>query len=153
MKSLICFGQRVSGDYIFHSNFGGLISITEDVHHWTPEERAKAKSHIAAYKAVRHLLGKDFFPLFPQPMALEAWDGWEFHDSDSDEGFALVFRSRSPQEDVRIRLRGPRLGKKYSLEDPYSGRREIFDGKRLLEEGISLKLPLNGTRLWTYRPV
>jgi alpha-galactosidase len=153
MKSLICFGQRVSSDYIFHSNFGGLMSITEDVHHWTSEERAKAKSHIAAYKAVRHLLGKDFFPLFPQPMALEAWDGWEFHDSDTNEGFALVFRSRSPQEDVRIRLRGPRLGEKYSVEDPYSGRREIFDGKRLLEEGISLKLPLNGTRLWTYRPV
>lgn len=152
IKSLICFGQRVSGDYIFQSNFGGLVSITEDVHQWTPEERAKAKRHIEVYKSVRHLLGKNFYPLFPQPEALEAWDGWEFHDPETDEGFVLAFRARSLQEGARARLRGPRSGKKYVLIDPYTNQPETVEGQRLLYDGLALRLPLNGTKLWTYRP-
>ena len=152
MKSIVCFGRQASEDYIFQSNFAGLLSITEDIHHWPPEQQAKAKRHIEVYKSIRHLLNKDFYPLFPQPLALEDWDGWEFHDPAKNEGFLLAFRSRAPEQTAPIHARGAKAGRKYRLVDPYSREEQTIEGERLNGEGLSLTLPLNGTKLWTYRP-
>jgi alpha-galactosidase len=152
IKSIIDAPLSPLRDDLFHSNFGGLLSITEGVESWTPEEKQRAKHHIEAYKSIRHLLSKDFYPLFPQPQTLKEWDGWQFHDPTSGEGFILVFRAESATEDASVRLQRTNPAAQYVLRDPYSGKEEVVTGRRLADGGLSFRLPAKGTALRTYHP-
>jgi alpha-galactosidase len=152
IKSIIDTPQSPLADYVFHSNFGGLLSITEGVEDWPPEEKQKAKRHIEVYKSIRHLLSKDFYALFPQPPTMKEWDGWQFHDPQTGEGFILVFRAESAKEDANPRLKAVKTGAQYLLKDPYSGKEEVLTGRRLSEEGLPLHLRPKGTALRAYRP-
>ena len=51
-----------------------------------------SRQAIADYKSVRHLLNKDYYPLFPQTTDTSQWVGWEFYDPDAGEGFLTVLR-------------------------------------------------------------
>jgi alpha-galactosidase len=78
-----------------HSLFAGPLGFSCD---WTPldaETRANVSPVIAEYKQVRHLLNKDYYPLFPQTFDTALWNGWEFYDPATGEGFLTVLR---PQE-------------------------------------------------------
>jgi len=151
IKSIVDAPLSPLEDYVFQSNFGGLLSITENVERWTPEEKQRAKRHIEVYKSIRHLLSKDFYPLFPQPQTTKDWDGWQFHDPRTGEGFILVFRAGSPQEIAKPRLRVLKANVRYALKDPYSGKEEVVEGQRLLAEGLPVQLKPRGTALRTYR--
>ena len=152
MKTIVVYPVTPSSDLVFHCHFGGLLSITENVESWTPEEKQKAKRHIEVYKSIRHLLSKDFYPLFPQPQTMEEWDGWQFHDPQTGEGFILAFRAESPQENTTPRLKALKASARYVLKDPYSGKEEVVEGRRLLEEGFPVRVPLQGTALRTSHP-
>jgi len=151
IKSIVDAPLSPLEDYVFQSNFGGLLSITENVEGWTPEEKQRAKRHIEVYKSIRHLLRKNFFPLFPQAQTMKEWAGWQFHDSKTGEGFILVFRVESPRSNTNPRLAKLNPNASYVLKDPYSGKEEVVEGRRLLKEGLPLQLPLKGTALRTYR--
>jgi alpha-galactosidase len=152
IKSIVDTPRSPLDDNVFHANFGGLISITEDIDSWKPEERQRAKRHIEVYKSVRHLLKEDFYPLFPQPGSMKAWDGWQFHDPKSGEGFVLAFRVESPDGNANLRFRKLEPGRRYSLQDPYSGKEQVVEGRTLMQVGFPVKLDLHGTTLWKYRP-
>ncbi|MGA2616034.1 MAG: alpha-galactosidase [Thermoguttaceae bacterium] len=89
------------------SLFGGPLGFALD---WTRLElptRARLREQIAAYKSVRHLLNKDYYPLFPQTHELSQWVGWEFCDPAAGEGFLVVLRpAESSYKAAEIRLRG-----------------------------------------------
>ena len=151
LKSIICVGLDHYPDYVFHSNFGGLVSITEGIESWSAQMKQQARQHLDVYKSIRRYLSKDYYSLFGQPQSLEAWDGWQFHDPQSDEGFFLLFRVRSPQEQASARLRALDAGAKYLLTDPYSGKEQVAAGGELIERGLLVSLPPNGSRLLCYR--
>ena len=151
IKSIICAGFDDYPDYGFQSNFGGLVSISEGVEHWSPEQRKRARRHLDVYKSIRRFLSKDYYPLFPQPRSLEEWDGWQFHDPEADEGFVLVFRVQSPRESASPRLCGLCTESEYVLTDPYAGEEETASGSALDNGGLHVALPLDGTRLLCYR--
>lgn len=140
-------------DHVFHEQFGGMFSIEEDVHLWPDALKVKAAKHIEVYKSIRHLLGKDFYALFPQPHTLEAWDGWQFHDPQTDEGCLIVFRVQSPQPQAAVRLRGLQPAASYRVWNPYDESSERLPGAGLLREGLPIELPLEGSRLLRYSPL
>jgi alpha-galactosidase len=152
IKSIVDAPLSPLADYLFQSNFGGLLSITENVESWTPEEKQKAKGHIEVYKSIRHLLRKDFYPLFPQPQSMKEWDGWQYHDPETGEGFVLAFRAESPEDAANLRFKKLEPGRRYSLQDPYHGKKLIVAGRTLMEIGLPTKLDLRGTSLWKYSP-
>jgi alpha-galactosidase len=129
IKSIVDAPLSPVDDNVFHSNFGALLSITENVESWSPEERRRAKQHVEVYKSIRHLLVKDFYPLFPQPQTMKEWDGWQFHDPRSGEGFILIFRAESLQETASPRFEALDKTAHYILSDPYSGKHEVVEGR------------------------
>jgi alpha-galactosidase len=140
-------------DTAFHSRFAGTFGISDDLEEWTPAHRLQARRHIAVYKALRRCLGGDFYPLFALPASLDAWDGWQFHDAERDEGFVAAFRLRATTVEQRLRLRGLNPDQRYVLIDPYDNAAKMTDfGHAWMETGIPVSLPIDGSVVYTYRP-
>ncbi|MBM4028756.1 MAG: alpha-galactosidase [Planctomycetes bacterium] len=144
-------GTAGYSDAAWHANFGGMLSFSDNCQDWSEARIADARKHIEVHKSIQHLLGKDFYPLFPQPQTLREWDGWQYHDPVADEGFALCFRVQSPQEAASPRMYGLCPDHDYVLTDPYTGEAQVLSGRTLLSSGLPLTLPVEGTRLLHYR--
>jgi alpha-galactosidase len=147
----ICKGLTSYSPYDWQANFGGMIALSEGIEDWSPEMRREARQHLDVYKSIRGFLGKDYYPLFPQPQSLEEWDGWQYHDPEKDEGFVLLFRVESPQASASPRLQALAAEKQYLFVDPYSGAELVFAGAELLNQGLPVDLPVDGTRLLRYK--
>jgi alpha-galactosidase len=152
VMSFLCLGLDDYPDSIVHTFFGGVLCITEGVERWSPELKARMRQHVDVYRSIRHLLGGDYYPLFPQPQAEGAWEGWQFHDPGSGEGVLVVFRGQSPIERQVVRPRGVDATRRYRLVEPYSREESELVGERLAAEGIRLTLIAGGSRVLRYRP-
>jgi alpha-galactosidase len=133
---------RDSGASAFdlHSLFAGPLGFTID---WTKLDepaRERVKNQIAAYKTVRELLNKDYYPLFPQTMDLAQWVGWQFFDPVAGEGVMIVLRGpQSPDKSAVVRLGGVDGDKKYTVRLLDGSRAREVTGKELLS-GLAIEL-------------
>jgi alpha-galactosidase len=141
-------GSDFTDNYI-QSRFGGILRFSQDFASWPKDSLARVKKHIAVYKTIRHLLKEDFYAVFPQPKELTDWDGWQYHDPKTHEGFLIVFRMRGDEESRTARLRGLKDGN-YVLKDPYTGEEVRQDGKTLRDKGISIAVPKDTAKLFHY---
>ena len=146
-------GPETSPSTYFHSRFGGVLRFSQDFASWSRPALERVRRHVEVYKSVRRYLAEDFYPLFDQPRSLRAWDGWQYHDPESGDGFLLAFRLRSDESERRPRLRGLVPAQRYRLTDPYSGEETTAQGAALLEEGLRFELEPDGSRLLRYQPV
>jgi alpha-galactosidase len=90
-----------------HSLFAGPLGFAIDWTRLDAAARQRIRRGIAAYKSVRHLLNKDYYPLFPQTLDPGQWVGWEFCDPAAGEGFIVVLRpAQSACASASVRLRG-----------------------------------------------
>jgi len=110
---------------------------------FTPEAKAYLKREIANYKAQRHLLMKDYYPLF-DPEHLTDYDGWQFHDPETDEGFFMVFRVRSPDDTATLHLGGLTPGTIYALTDVDTGQTQELAGG----DPLPVTIPEKDGTLW-----
>lgn len=133
------------------SRFGGILRYQEDFLSWPDEAKDRVKRHIKVYKSVRHLLDADFYALFPQPRTQREWDGWQFHNPETGEGFAMTFRMQGDEATRSPRLRGLNEGTEYVLCDPYSGSEIRASGEQLQTTGLTSTLDQNSANLWHYR--
>jgi hypothetical protein len=80
----------------------------------------QAKRHVEIYKSLRRFLVEDYYPLFAQPQSLDGWDGAQYHDPSTQEGFVLVYRLDSPLSAVEVKLHGLEPSANYEFSDPYT---------------------------------
>ena len=140
-------------DSAFQARFGATFGLSDNLVQWSPGHRERARKHFAVYKQVRHLLWGDFYPLFPLPSSLDAWDGWQYHDPATGEGLLVVFRLRADDGARRVVLRGLGESQPYIFTDPYSAEQyAAHTGDELATQGLPIALPRNGSTLLTYRP-
>jgi hypothetical protein len=155
LNSRIVYRGRHYPDVFYHAHFGGALMFSEDLASWSDAELETARRHVAVYKSVRHLLNKDFYPLFPQPRDLDTWDGWQFDDPATGEGFLLAFRlSRAPDGSRRLRLRGLLPDARYTVSDPYDPQGNTtwtLRGRELMDDGFPASLEPDSSRLLRYR--
>lgn len=123
-----------------HSLFAGPLGFATD---WTKLDapaRDRIRQEIAAYKKVRHLLNKDYYPLFPQTFDLTQWAGWQFNDPAAGEGFLVVLRPKeSTYASADIRLRGVEPDKMYKLTRIDGSQPRDVSGMELLS-GLTVPL-------------
>ena len=132
-------------DYSVWSSFGGQLCLA-----WHPLDKdfptAQAKRQVDRYKRIRPLLPGDFYPL--TPCSLDAsWIAYQFHRSDLDKGFALVFHRPEKsqnmylsQESFSARLRGLDPENTYSVRFESTGQQQTLRGSAL-RKGIELQMP------------
>ena len=132
---------------VLRSRMGGTLGFAENCRFYTPAIKAYLKKEINNYKAQRHLLMQDFYPLF-NPQRMTDYDGWQFHDPDTGEGFFQVFRCDSPSNRTEVLLPGLSPGIGYELTDIDSGKRRRATGGRNMR--VSIPEP-SGVKWYQYR--
>ncbi len=80
------------GIYNFLSHFAGTVAFGQRVLHWKERDVEIASQCMDKYKEIRHYLANDFYALFPQPRSKDVWDGWQYHDQESESGVIMVFQ-------------------------------------------------------------
>jgi alpha-galactosidase len=83
------------------SHFAGTLTFGQRVQQWKEADTEMAARAVKAYKAVREYTLGDYYPLFPLPESRDAWDGWQFHDPDAEEGAIVLFRLPESGERTR----------------------------------------------------
>jgi hypothetical protein len=155
---LIVLYTGLTGDYGVWSSFAGQLSLA-----WHPLDpdfpMAMARRQVERYKRTRPFLSGDFYPLTPVSLE-ETWMGYQFHRTDLDKGFALVFKRfdaprviYSVNDRFRLRLRGVNPQSRYRLHLERSNKDETLTGRELAN-GIEIdsdKAP--SAELVIYEPV
>ena len=101
------------------------------------------RREIANYKSIRHLLLKDYYPLF-NPVRIKEYDGWQFHDPERGEGFFMVFRNGALEPEVDIILRGLAQDGDYEFTDMDSGGKTYGKGTA----AISVRMATENQVAW-----
>lgn len=114
-----------------YSKFAGAFGCSEKSSHFTENGKLQLKQMIAEFKAVRHLLLKDFYALF-EPASLHDYDGWEFFDTEKGEGIFSIFRCHSTERKIRFHLRGVDPEKIYKVI-PFHGTSFTVMGELAIE--------------------
>jgi alpha-galactosidase len=131
-----------------HSLFAGPLGFASD---WTKvdaEAKARIRTEIAAYKKVRHLLDKDYYPLFPQTFELSQWVGWEFNDPTSGESLVVVLRpGESVYKTAEVRLRGLDASKTYTMSRLDGSDARSVSGQEL-QNGLTVSLTGGDSGAW-----
>jgi alpha-galactosidase len=134
--------------HLLRSRMAGSLLFAEVSTVVTPAMKEFLKREIALYKQMRPFLMKDYYPLF-QPRTLAEYDGWQFHDPETGEGWALIFRVQAPQATVRLRLHGLNPRRRYRIEDVDRGTVRTVKGG----SALTLRVPeRNGTAWLHYKP-
>lgn len=149
---------RGTDDYSAWSGFAGQLCLA-----WHPTagefDQDQARRQVGLYKAVRHLLCGDFYPLTGCAPG-DPWIGYQFHRRDLDEGFALVFHrfhgsdaclAGATTGAFRACLRGIDPSHTYVVCSHSDGARQVRSGEEL-GAGIAISLPeVPSAELLAYR--
>jgi len=148
---------ELTDDYGVWSSFAGQLCLG-----WHPLDddfpMELAHQQVERYKLIRPLLSGDFYPLTPCSL-IEPWIGYQFHRSDLDKGFALLFR-RPVSKDIfypvndafRLRLRGLKPEERYSVCLEKGNMNEILTGSDLAK-GIDVIISEErGAEMIIYEP-
>jgi alpha-galactosidase len=135
-------------DYEVWSSFAGQLCLA-----WHPIDAdfdmEKALKQVELYKRIRGLLHGDFYPLTKCSLE-EPWIGYQFHRTDINKGFVLLFRRNTYYSSIDIALMGLEAKKSYFLQFHGSGKEATYSGKDLAE-GITVNIEKSpGAELMTY---
>ena len=140
-------------DFGIQSFLGGAFGTGGRIDNWTGEMKGQARRHVEVYKRIRKFLVKDYYALAPEPRDLYGWEGWQFHDPNTSEGFLQVFRDDSSESSRRFALQALTPRELYQFTDPYSGKAFQRAGADAISEGLKFIIPENSSRILTYRPL
>ena len=136
----LCFLSRMPGRIILGGAVAALpAGVAERARHW-----------VKRYKAIRHLLVKDYYRLLAQPQSDADWDAGQFCDG-SRAGVVFVFRDSGYIPRQLLYLRSVDAQKKYRFKDEANGAEQVISGEQLLAGGFCVDLPPNSARLYSYR--
>ena len=77
-QTLASFKREGYPPYVMRSQFAGTLLLSEQSQYFSAKVKDHLRQEIANYKSVRHLLMKDFYPLF-YPQSLAEFDGVRDH--------------------------------------------------------------------------
>jgi alpha-galactosidase len=135
------------------SMFAGPIGCSFDCTQLDTAARDRVKQAIAEFTQVRHLLNKDYYPLFQQTLDDAQWNGWEFYDPETREGFLTVLRpEKSTVASAVIQLGGLDMDKMYELSRIDGSQSRKVLGKELLN-GLTISLDAGGSEVLRFHAV
>lgn len=130
--------------------FAGPLGFGADFRKLENDQKATIRQCITAYKQVRHYLNQDYYPLFPQELTSQTWDGWQFLDRAKQEGCVILYRPDvSPYPTATIKLRGLEPDRTYHFEELFTGEIYRVPGSRMTA-GVRRELEPDVGQVWRY---
>ena len=138
-------GASGASTFELHSLFAGPMGFATNLTTLDEAARKRVAQAIADYKTVRHLLNKDYYPLFPQTFDdISQWSGWEFYDPETSEGFLTILRpEQSSVESLTVQLGGLQSDMMYHLSRLDGSQARDIIGSELLA-GLNFSLEPGG---------
>jgi alpha-galactosidase len=134
-----------------HSLFAGPLGFACNWTRLDAQAKERMRQEIDAYKKVRHLLNKDYYPLFPQTFDLTQWVGWQFNDPAAGDGFLVVLRPQeSTYTSADVKLRGIDPDKKYKLARLDGSQSREVSGRELLA-GFAIRVRAGESEVLRYQ--
>lgn len=145
------FDSRVDS-YSFHCGMAPMLFATLDVRR-DDYDYALAKKMIAVWRRASDLmLYGDYYPLTPFHRSADKWVSWQFDCPETGCGFIQGVRfPASPEEDLKIHLKGIRPEVMYSFENAETGETRNILGEELIRNGFTFTLPARNGAIWFYR--
>jgi hypothetical protein len=137
----------LGGSHRFLTYFGGDLGFGQGVCFWKENDIKEAAKYAAIYKQYRHYLENDYYHVFPMPQSKDAWDGWQYHDPNTDSGIVLVFRLKDSKMDEAV----PSLR---SIKDPSKYVWSVVAGKADIEptkDSLSVRMTAPNAALLHYQ--
>ena len=132
----------------FTVNMMGHLGLSGRIYEWDAETRKVGAERIALYKKIRPLLRTaDVFHLTPQVSAMSArsTQATLYVDPKSGQALLFAFQGGDPALQVVLRLRGLMADRMYRVEWLAAfGAEQSVSGKKLLEEGLTVRFPHRG---------
>jgi alpha-galactosidase len=128
--------------YLFRSVATMGTCVCQDTRGMDEATTRQAGRAVAELKMLRPLWQGDYYPLFKIGLDESLWCGWQFHRSDLEKGFAMVFRrQQSPYSVAQVSLRGLDPMANYSVQFADAGRTEVMTGAQLETWQASIDSP------------
>lgn len=125
-----CHGAALASNFLGYEAFGTA-----------PYDFDTVRFLLDEYKSVRHLFAKDFYPVFGAPLDSYAWSGWQFHDSETEEGVVEAFRRPNAlQDSATVYLGGLKDDASYEFFNSDTKEKFVYSGKILNSEGFTVVL-------------
>ncbi len=119
------------GMHNFLTQMGSAFDFGIIISNWSRKDLDDAREAVAVFKQIRHYLHKDFWGLFPLPKDRNAWDGWQFHDPDTQSGLLFFFKLRDSEADTQTVK--PNWTEGTMMIEPVLGKADIVqDGQQLI---------------------
>ncbi|HPD31312.1 MAG TPA: alpha-galactosidase [Phycisphaerae bacterium] len=128
--------------YMLRSGMMGWCTLMLDTSKWSRQQREAGKREFELYK--RHIRPQirdgNIYHVLPRASE-NGWDGIQYHTPRTDSGILFVFRAKSDQDRVVVRLKGLKADMSYRLccADESSPPR-VAHGRDLMLEGLPLTL-------------
>lgn len=124
--------------YDFRSNMSPSIVLNLDAR-IKDADYPLLRELLAQWEEIRDDYRGDFYPLTGYSLQNDVWIGWMFFRPETGTGFIQMFnRAESIYDSGVCRLKGIDREKSYRITDMDSGRSEMYEGARLLDEGLRL---------------
>ena len=140
-------GDEGFDDTAILSRMGGKLAFDGDIASWSDELTVRMARWVQWYKAMRHLVSEDFYPLLALPSTIEDWDGGMFVSYDRREAAVFVFSGLLGGR-RQLRLHGLDAKRDYEVRDVATDALHICRGSALLSEGLLVELDESDAKLW-----
>ena len=125
----------------------GWLSFYGDIASWSDALTGRMAQWVRVFKAMRHLVVRDFYQLLPMPRALEDWHALQFVSPAKDEAVIFVFAGiTGGSQKVKLRQLDPEAN--YRLARQPGGAPRTIPGGQLMEEGLRIVLNPDEGALW-----
>lgn len=121
------------------SRMVGKLAFDGRIADLTVEQTELMALWVAQYKAIRHLVVRDFYQLLPQPQTVEDWDAVQFTSYDRSDVVVFVFAGNAAAT-RRIRLKALESGQAYEAVRMPDGTPLTSGGGELCSRGLEVSL-------------
>ncbi|MHB1293868.1 MAG: alpha-galactosidase [Anaerolineae bacterium] len=128
------------------SLLGGAWGFSAFLTRWSTDVLATAEQTVEEGKALRRLvLGKRYLLSAGGVFNSGGWDVWQFVDPAQGDAAVLYYRGKSPLPGVIASLKGLDPEVTYTVRETGATEGREVSGRALLEEGLRLTLPAEGS--------
>ncbi len=129
--------------------FGGAMGLGGRVDLWPDAQKERFRTIEKLHKRLRPFLMEDYYPLTAQPLDLNGWAAWQFHNPKTGSGFVQAFRQNSAEGTKTLALRGLKADGSYHFTDPLGNTQRKLTGQEATK-GIDFTLSPMSSQILEY---
>ena len=138
--------------FAFHCGMAPMLFPSIDIHRDDYDYEIMRRMTEVWRKVASPILHGDYYPLTPYHRSTGRWVAWQFDEPETGRGFVQGIRLQDcPDETLIVQIEAVDPDATYEFENPETGEALRADGKQLVRDGFTFKLPRRSGAIWLYK--